>query len=125
MASSTFGGVSYFASGPERFVMGRRGELTRGPLVNPNTFTSSVAYDADIELAFFQTGRLVHATVAGLMGDVDEIALRAETLTPATLVDTSGRSWSDMYMLRFTPGGEIDRGRVVSLAYSVFYLRFG
>lgn len=125
MASSVFGGVSYFASGPERFRMGRRGELTRGPFANPNTFPVSQSYGQDLELSFVQTGRLVNATAAGLWADVDAIVARAEAFTPATLVDTFGRSYSEMYMLSFTPEEAVDFGRAVSLAYSVFYLRFG
>lgn len=123
--SSTFGGVSYFSSGPERFGMGRRGELTRGPFVNPNAFPVSSAYATDIELVINQTGRLVNATAAGLWADVDAIAARAENFTSGTLVDTFGRSYTNMFMLRFTPAEAVDVGREVSMAYSVFYLRFG
>ena len=122
---STFGGEAYFDSGPQRFQMGRRGELTRGPFVSPNTFPISLAYNQDIELAIFQSGRLVSPDVDSLWDDVDDIVARAEQLSAGTLVDTSGRVWSNMYMLRFTPESVIDRGRQASLAYSVFYLRFG
>jgi len=122
---STFGGVSYFDTGPERFQMGRRGELTRGPFVNPNTFPTTEAFDENYELAIFQSGRLVNASLSALWSDVDAIVARAETLTSATLVDATGRSWTEMNMLRFTPEDVIDRGRRVSMAYSVFYLRFG
>ena len=105
--------------------MGRRGELTRGPFVNPNTLPVSLAFDVDVEVAIFQSGRLVRGDVSSLWDDVDAIVSRAEQLTPDTLVDTSGRSWDEMYMLRFTPEGVIDRGRSVSMPYTVFYLRFG
>jgi len=123
--SSIFGGVSYFDSGPERFQMGRRGELVRGPFVSPNTFPVSSAYGTDIELVMLQTGRLTNASAAGLWADVDTIVNRAENFAPGTLVDTFGRSFTNMFMLRFTPGETVDVGRVVSMAYSVFYLRFG
>lgn len=122
---STFGGVAYFDSGPQRFAMGRRGELTRGPFVDPNTFPVSQWFEKDLELAIFQTGRLVAPDAPSLWSLVDAIVARAEQFTPDTLVDTTGRSWSEMYMLRFTPEGPIDFGRAVSQAYSVFYLRFG
>ena len=52
---------------------------------------------------------------------VDAIRTHAELPRTGTLVEHSGRSWAGVTMLRFEPVDRVDRGRTVSLGYTVMY----
>ncbi|MCC5824021.1 MAG: hypothetical protein LAT64_13125 [Phycisphaerales bacterium] len=117
---SSFKGVNLFGSGPHRFTVGREGRrvvtyaaLTGDPSV-PGSFASG-----DHELRVTVTGRLTAASEAALWSQRDAITAQAASASgPGTLADGKGRTWTDMKLLTFTPAGPIDRGRVLSLAYT-------
>lgn len=121
---STFGGASYFNSGPHRFIVKRLGRLVQGPFQT----ALDLPYSTDrgpAEVAVVQTGRLTATTNAALWALIDAIQTRAENTLAGTLVDHHGRQWSNMRLIAFKPDDRIDRGRVYSVAYQVDYLRFG
>ena len=118
--ASTFAGLSLFESGPHRFAAGRFGrhylEPDRGINSSPTTWDREQA-----EVTVFQRGRLIAADDAALFALVDAIRAEAELPRTGTLVDHHGRSWASMTMLRFELDGDVDRGRVVSVGYTVTY----
>lgn len=122
--ASTFAGFALFNSGPHRFIVGRRGRLTRAPFSTPteDPFTTD---EGVRELAILQTGRLVASSGAALWSLVDAITAHVELPRTGTLVDHHGRSWSNLTLYRFDPADRVDRGRDISLAYRALYLRFG
>lgn len=122
--ASTFAGLSLFDSGPHRFGVGRLGrhflEPDRGINSAPTTWDRGKA-----EPTVFQRGRLVAPSDAALTALVDAIRAEAELPRTGTLVDHHGRSWTNMTMLRFEMEDRIDRGRLVSVAYTVLYREIG
>jgi hypothetical protein len=118
--ASTFAGLSLFDSGPHRFAMERFGrhylEPDRGINTAPTTWDREQA-----EVTIVQRGRLVAGDDAALMALVDAVRAQAELPRTGTLVDHHGRSWASMTMLSFAPGERVDRGRTVSVAYTVLY----
>lgn len=122
--ASTFAGLSLFGSGPHRFAVGSLGrhflEPDRGINSAPTTWDREQA-----ELTIYQRGRLAAASDATLMALVDAIRAEAELPRTGTLVDHHGRSWTNLTMLRFEMEDRIDRGRVVSVGYSVMYREIG
>ena len=120
--ASSFGSLTLFNSGPHRFTVGRLGRLTRGPFVgsNQNPWTTD---EGPRELIIFQTGRLVAADDSAMWALVDGIRAEAESTGTRTLTDHHGRIWTGMQMILFDMDEQFDRGRVVSLAYEVRYLR--
>lgn len=122
--ASTFSGQSLFNSGPHRFDVGSAGRYLTAPLRGSNAFTYT-RDDAKRELEIVQSGRLVATSESALWSLYDAVRAHAEAPTKATLVDHSGRSWTNMTMVSFDLLGPVDRGRVYSVSYRVRYLRFG
>lgn len=121
--ASAFAGLSLFNSGPHRFVFGPVGRLVRPPFATALELPYSVD-EGPRELAVLQTGRLVASSTSLLWALADAIQAQAELPRTGTLVDHHGRSWSNLTLWRFQPLTPVDRGRTVSLAYTVRYLRF-
>jgi len=120
--SSSFAGLDLFGSGPHRFVIKPVGMLFLPPLTaDALQITTDVV--TQLELAIVQRGRLVADTDADLWAQVDLIQQKAEIPLNGVLVDHSGRNWTNMTLLRFAPEDRVDRGRKVSLAYRVDYIR--
>jgi len=58
-----------------------------------------------------------------LWDQIDAIRAPAEAALTGTLVLPNGRSFTGMSLLRFKPESAFDRGRTVSVAYRVDYIR--
>jgi len=58
-----------------------------------------------------------------LWDQVEAVRAQAEIPLTGELIDNNGRSWPDMTLLQFRPDDRVDRGRVISLAYTVHYIR--
>jgi hypothetical protein len=120
--ASSIAGMILFASGPERFVVRPVGTLFLPPLaLDALQFTTQVI--APLELRIEQTGRLVGDDGDDLWDQVESIRTQAEAQLTGTLVLPSGRTFSNMTLLRMEPEGPIERGRKVSLSYSADYIR--
>jgi hypothetical protein len=119
---STIAGQGLFNSGPHRFRLRPVGTLAVPPLVLDSVQTTTAILD-EIEVALEQTGRLIDTTPAGLWDQVEAIRAAAESRLNGTLIDETGRSWSDMTLLRFAMAGQLCRGRVVSVGYEAVYVR--
>lgn len=118
--ASTFAGLSLFDSGPHRFSVAPLGRHFLGPDRGINT--DPTTWDREkAELTIYQAGRLVAADDAALMSLVDAIRTQAELPLTGTLVDHHGRSWAGLTMLQFAMDDRIDRGRAVSVGYTVLY----
>ncbi len=61
------------------------------------------------------------ATESELFQRISAIRVEAESKTTGQLLDAGGRVWNDMTMLRFRLGDRVDRGRVLSVSYDIFY----
>lgn len=122
MPSSSFNGEAIFDSGPHRFAREPEGTLVVPWIAFGSTTPGSRVLGA-LELAVIVTGRLVAESDAGL----DDLlgAMRAQLTTPPTvgdLVDGHGRTFEAMSFVRLATADRIDRGRVVSLAYTARFL---
>ena len=122
--ASTFAGLSLFNSGPHRFWLGRTGRFVRGPFETP--FELAVSTDeGKRELQIVQLGRLVATNNAALWTLVEAVRTEAELPRTGTLIDHTGKQWTNMTLVSFEPGRRIDRGRAFSMTYRAVYLRFG
>lgn len=119
---STIAGQGLFNSGPHRFRLRPVGTLAVPPLVIDVVQTTTAILD-QIEVALEQTGRLIDATPSGLWDQVEAIRQAAEARLNGVLIDETGRSWTDMTLLRFEMVGQLSRGRVVSVGYEALYVR--
>ena len=120
---SAFRGIDLFGSGPHRSVMLRRGVQTVF-YADFNVGTPGTGPIGDLELAVVVRGRLVAATESALWTLRD--AVTAETAFArgsGVLVDTRGRSFADVWFVRYEEFGTVDRGRVWSLAYEATFRR--
>lgn len=78
-----------------------------------------------LEIAVIVTGRLVADTESNLWALRDAVAAQlTDPPTTGDLVDDNGRTWPDMSFINFTPADRTDRGREISLAYEMTFLRF-
>lgn len=122
---SSFKGEDLFGSGPHRCFVGRRGYV-----VTPNAFEPGGGPGSGIrdtrELDIWVRGRLVASSEAALWALREAIA--AEFTDPAaegTFVDTAGRAFNKMTMIRYVEEEVRDRGRVFSMGYEVQLREFG
>lgn len=121
--SSTFKGLDLFGSGPHRFSVGPRGQLITANFFNGggnagSTLQGLIAWQVIVK------GRLVAGSEAALNALRDAVIAQLEPLpTPGTLVDTRGRTWSDMNFVTFQEGDRVDRGRVWSVTYTATFVR--
>lgn len=120
---SSYKGVDLFGSGPHRFWVGRRGHqlvsyLSQG-LPAPGSFTVGL-----VELTVLVRGRLVAGNEADLWSQRDVIAgMLVYPDVPGTLVDTTGRAFTQMTFARYTEGQGVDRGRLWTLSYAAEFRR--
>lgn len=121
--ASTIAGVALFNSGPHRFVIRSVGRLWLPPLAIDELQETTAVIESPIELAIVQTGRLIADTDAALWSLVDAIKTRTEQALKGTLIEHSGRQWTNMTLLRFRADDRVNRGRKVSLSYRVDYIR--
>ncbi len=121
--ASSYKSLDLFGSGPHRFAVRAEGELVVSVLSLGTPASGSVAL-GPLETEVIIAGRLIAASDAALWTIRDAITAQfAPPLSPGTLVDHHGRSWSDMSFIRFEPGDRTDRGRMVSLAYRAVFRR--
>lgn len=122
---STHAGQSLFNSGPHRFSMRTAGKLWVPPLTLDSLQDLTTVFTANLEVSVRQSGRLIGSSETDLWSQVDTIRARCEAKLFGTLVDSAGRSWTNMTLLTFRPADRVDRGRVISLAYTADYIRLG
>lgn len=122
---SSFKGQNLFGSGPHRFFVGRRGYV-----VTPNAFEPGGGQGSGIrdtrELDVWVRGRLVANSEAALWALREAIA--AEFVNPAvsgTLIDSAGRTFEKITLVRYVEEEVRDRGRVFSMGYEVQFRKFG
>jgi len=121
---SSYKGVACFASGPHRFAEGPASEALESELfMTPPE--SGTRYLGPAELSVVVAGRLTASSESALWSLWDALAaLVIDPPEPGTLIDTHGRSWGGMSLVRVTPGDRVDRGRAWSLSYTARFLRF-
>ena len=122
--SSTFAGLQLFDSGPHRFMLTHVGRAVAPPRreMNVTNFTENYAVR---ELEIEQHGRLVADKIETLSGIIESIRMHAELGTRGVLVDTQGMTYQDMTLVGFTMREPIAVGRMLSVRYSVRYIRLG
>ena len=122
--SSSFKGINLFGSGPHRFALGVQGQRVVPDYVLGfgGAGTTPVGL---VEAEVVVTGRLVASSEASLWAQRDAIVAQLlDPPAPGLLVDHHGREWATMSFIVFTEGARIDRGRMVSLAYTAQFRRF-
>lgn len=119
---SAIAGQTLFNSGPHRFTLRKVGSLWFPPFAL-DAFQTSVDVSGPIELHIVQTGRLIASTDADLVAQINAIKSAGEGQLTGALVDNAGQVWTNMTFLTFRPADAIDRGRVISLAYTADYIR--
>ena len=117
---SSYKGSDLFGSGPHEFVPQRMGRR----VISLAAFQDGLGVPGAAQFGELWTkvvvrGRLVASSESSLRSLVDDILDHTEDEDAGTLSDGNGRSWSNLKLLTFEPAGEIDRGRVYSLRYSV------
>jgi hypothetical protein len=119
---SAIAGQTLFNSGPHRFILRKVGSLWFPPFAL-DAFQTSVDVAGPIELHIVQSGRLIASTDADLVAQINAIKSAGEGQLTGALVDNAGQVWTNMTFLTFRPADAIDRGRVISLAYTADYIR--
>ncbi|GMV26806.1 MAG: hypothetical protein AMXMBFR58_28370 [Phycisphaerae bacterium] len=121
--ASSFNGVDLFGSGPHRFSVSSRGQLLVRDLdlggLSPKSHPVGL-----LELEVVVRGRLVAASNSALWTIRD--AITAQLQDPpvmGTLVDHTGRGYTDMSFVLYTEDRRTDRGRVHSIAYAARFRR--
>ena len=115
-------GQTLFNSGPHRFAIRRVGSLWFPPFAL-DVFQPNVDVTGPIELHIIQSGRLVAATDADLVAQINAIKAAGEARLTGSLVDNAGQVWTAMTFLTFRAADAVDRGRAISLAYTADYIR--
>lgn len=124
MPAVTFNGVAIFGSGPQRAV-----EETRGSLVVPY-IASGIEVAGSRALGLLEvgvrvSGRLVAGSAAGLHALIDGVASRiTDPAGVGTLVDTRGRAYPGMSLVRVEWGERVESGAGVTLSYEARFVRF-
>ena len=119
--SVQFDGQSLFDSGPHRLVIGRMGRFVAPPFPQGGGPAFSIDYGVR-ERTLEVVGRLTASSVGVLFQRFNAIRDLAEASTVGT-VSWLGQSWTGMRMIDVQTTGPIDRGRVVSLGYTVRWLK--
>lgn len=119
---SAIAGQTLFNSGPHRFMTRKVGSLWFPPYAL-DAFQTGVEVTGPIELHIVQTGRLIASSDADLVAQINAIKSAGEGQLTGSLVDNAGQVWTNMTFLTFRPADAIDRGRVISLAYTADYVR--
>jgi hypothetical protein len=120
---SSYKSLNLFGSGPHRFGFGRQGHLVTLDFFNGFGGGGSTA-QGPIDLEIVVSGRLVAVSEGGLWNLRDAIRGQInEPPVPGTLVDSAGRSWLEMTLVRYEEGVRRDRGRVYSMRYTAVFKR--
>jgi hypothetical protein len=122
--SSSFKSLNLFGSGPHRFAESASAEVLDSELFSsvPNSGSRYIGLG---ELAVLVTGRLAASGESALWTLWDAITAQVvDPPEPGMLVDTHGRSWGTMSLVRATPGDRVDRGRAWTMSYQARFLRF-
>ena len=123
---SSFRGKDLFGSGPHRTVIARRGLLVVPFAVEFNSpIIPGARAHGDLELIVSIRGRLVASSESALWTLREAVAGEAEFADgDGTLVDTRGRSFEGMWLIRYEEFGAVDRGRNWSMAYEAAFRQF-
>lgn len=120
---STYKSLNLFP-GPHRFALEYQGQLVV-PKLRLGIQLSGSGWLGLEELTVRITGRLVASSQSALWSLRDAIAAQlVEPPTPGTLVDNSGRTFTQMSFISFEEADRTDRGRTFSLAYVARFRRF-
>lgn len=121
---SSFKSKDLFGSGPHRFALGKQGQLnwanTRFDVFDPGTIPLGL-----LELDIIVKGRLIAVSEFALWTLRD--AVTAELINPptaGTLIDSTGRSWTNRSFVEYTEADRVDRGRVWSVGYTAVFRRY-
>ena len=120
---STFKGNDLFGSGPHVFEVGRQGRrVVSLSAITGDPSIAGTIESGDFELRVTVKGRLVALSESALWALRDAIAADAEfEVAGGDLVDHHGRTWAGVKLFSVEWGGEIDRGRVLSIGYEAFF----
>lgn len=120
---SSFRSLDLFGSGPHRTLIARRGlHVVPDAITYDQPILPWAAAYGDLELIVTIRGRLVAASEAALWTLREAVADETELAKgEATLVDTRGRTYEDMWFIRYEEFGTVDRGRVWSMAYEATF----
>jgi len=120
---SSYREIDLFGSGPHRTRVLRRGiETIR--LGDLSTGSPGTAPIGDLELIVVIQGRLVASDEPGLWALREAIAAETEVSKGAgVLVDTRGRSFEDLWFVRYEESGAVDRGRAWTMGYEASFRR--
>jgi hypothetical protein len=116
---SSFKGLDLFGSGPHRFAFGEQGYLLTLDFFGGGAGGGSTNQGPK-ETDIIVRGRLMASNESALW--TLRNAIRAQFTDPAvagTLVDSAGRSWTNMTLVTYREGDRRDRGRVYSMRYLV------
>lgn len=124
MPGVTYNGVALFGSGPQRAVEETRGNLVVPYIASGIEVAGSRALGL-LEVGVAVRGRLVASSAAGLHGLIDGIASRiTDPAGVGTLVDTRGRVYVGMSLVRVEWGERVESGTSVTLGYEARFVRF-
>ena len=126
---SMYNGAALFDSGPHRFEMERQGitELPPRERFAEQSSPSPVWIPlGKVQLSVVVRGRLAAASEAALWTLRDAIS-GAITSQPSTgtLQDGLGRSWPNMWLVRYAEKGPVAIGRTWSIAYEAVFREVG
>jgi len=120
---STFKSLALFA-GPHRFALAKQGHLVVADFAiggfGPNSYPLGL-----VELEVTVTGRLIASSESALWALRDAMAAQLlDPPTPGALIDSHGRSWTDMSFHAYIEGDRTDRARLHSISYEARFRRF-
>ena len=121
---SSFKSLNLFGSGPHRFALEFQGQSVV-PKIRLGIQQSGSAWLGPEELTVRITGRLIAPTAAALWSLRDAMAAQLiDPPTPGTLIDNTGRTFTQMSFISFEEADRVDRNRAFSLAYTARFRRF-
>ncbi|MBL8760365.1 MAG: hypothetical protein JNL50_03600 [Phycisphaerae bacterium] len=118
--ASSFKSKNLFGSGPHGFAVGVQGELA--PLnISMGIGDAGSTLLGLLELNVTVEGRLVAASEGALWALRDAVTAElAHPPTAGTLVDSAGRTWTDMTFISYTET-PVARGRAWSVGYKALF----
>ncbi|MEL7473968.1 MAG: hypothetical protein AAGK04_11685 [Planctomycetota bacterium] len=123
---SSYKGLDLFGSGPHRFARGVREHLVVSGFALGTGGAESYALGLK-DWEVLVVGRLVAASESALRTLRDAVVDELEPLgsiTPGTLADGLGQTWSDMVLVAFEEADRVDRGRAWSVGYTATFRSF-
>lgn len=119
--SVQFAGQSLFSSGPHKLVLGRYGRFIAPPFPQGGGPEFSIDF-ALRERRMQVRGRVTGVSMSQLFARFNAIRDLAEAGTVGTIT-WEGQSWTGMRMIDLDAQAPVDRGRVLSIAYVVTFLK--